>query len=249
MNFKRSDNINTAIINAITVALVVGIFILVVVLALVAFFNEGEFVSALSQRVKLTPRFVITTVLVLFSSSVIYTPFSYGVSMYFLKSKTGKAGLSHVFYLFKDIPLLLKAIAVDTIRRIITIFLRLIVLFVAVVIELAILGLFGDVTRGTFAVVTVLMWCAVIVAFFIIKLKFILCKYVLIANRESSIASCIKTGCRAINKKITVTLKFYLKYLSIYIFLFFTFGFSRARQINKSHDSFCTYAVGLIQNY
>ncbi len=249
MNFKRSDNVNTAIIKGITTALVAGILLVVVILALFAFFYEGEFVSALSQRVKLTPRFVITTLVVLFFSSVIYTPFSYGISMYFLKSKTQRTSFLQIFYLFKKIPLLLKAVLVDTVRRIITIILRLFVLVIAVVFELLILGLFDGVTRTTFAVVTVFMWCVVILVFFVIKLKFILCKYVLIAKPDSKFTDCIKIGCRAINKKILVTLKFYLKYLAIYIFLFFTLGISRARKINKSRDSFCTYAVDLVQKY
>ncbi len=249
MNFKRSDNVNTAIIKIITTALCIAIVAAIVVLAVFAFVYEGEFVSALSLRIKPTPRFIVTTVLVLFFSSVLYTPFSYGISMYFLKSKTTKSTILTCFYLFKNKRLLVKAILVDTLRRVITTFLRACVLVIAVVLELLLLGLFKDVTRSVFVSVTVVMWCFVIVTFFIIKLKFILCKYALIANPQAKVVDCIKIGTRAINKKIVVTLRFYLKYLAIYIFMFFTIGFSRARRINRSRDSFCTYAVGLVSKY
>lgn len=249
MKFKRSDNINTAIINGISIALVFLGAVLIVFFALAAFFYEGEFVSALSERIKPSPRFIITTIVVLFFSSVLYTPFSYGISMYFFKSKTGKTSLLQIFYLFKDIRLLLKAVLTDTVRRLAATFLRLMLLCAAVAVELAVLCLFKDVTRTVFVVVTVFMWSVVITLFFVIKLKFILCKYVLIANPESSVVGCISKGRRAIRGKMIQTLRFYLKYLAIYIFSFFTLGLSGAKRVNRYRDSFCTYAVRLVSNY
>lgn len=221
----------------------------IITLAVVAFAREGEFVSALTLRISPTPQFIVTTVAVLFFSSVLYTPFSYGISMYFLKSKTGKASVLTCFYLFKNPRLAIKAVMVDTLRRVLTTFMRVAVLVIAVVLELLLLGLFDSVTRPVFVGVTVVMWCVVITMFFIIKLKFILCKYVLIAKPDTKAIDCIKIGSRAINKKILVTLRFYLKFLAIYIFMFFTLGLTRARRINKSRDSFCTYAVELVSKY
>ncbi len=249
MKIKRSDNINNAIINAISVALVFLGAVLIASLAVAAFFYEGEFVSALKGRIKPTPTFIISTVLVLFFSSVLYTPFSYGISMYFLKSKTEKTSYLQIFYLFKNMRLLLKAVLIDTIRRLITTLIRLIVLGVAVVVEILVLCLFQDVTRVIFVTVTVFMWSVVITFFFVIKLKFILCKYVFIAKPQSRVLYCISKGRRAIQGKIIETLRFYLKYLAIYIFSFFTLGFSGAKRVNHNRDSFCTYAVRLVSNY
>lgn len=249
MKFKRSDNVNTAIINGISIALVFLGAVLIVFFALAAFFYEGEFVSALSTRVKPSPRFIITTIAVLFFSSLLYTPFSYGISTYFLKSKTQKTSILQIFYLFKNIKLLFKAVAVDTLRRLAATIIRLMLLCMAVVVEIIVLGLFENVTRTVFMAVTIFMWSIVITLFFVVKLKFILCKYVLIANPDSSVLHCISRGRRAIRGKMIETLRFYLKYLAIYIFSFFTLGLAGAKRVNRFRDSFCTYAVRLVSNY
>lgn len=249
MKFKRSDNINTAIINGISIAIVFLGAVVIAFLAVAAYYYEGEFVSALKECINPTPRFVVSTVLVVFFTSVLYTPFSYGISTYFLKSKTGKPSVLQIFYLFNNIKLLFKAIAVDTVRRTLTLILRFMVLCVAVAVELFVIAIIGDVTRTVFIILTVCMWSVVITVFFIIKLKYILCKYVLIANSNCSVADCLLTGSRAIRGKVIQTLRFYLKYLAIYIFSFFTLGFSGAKRVNRDRDSFCTYAVRLVTNY
>lgn len=239
MYFKHSDKI----IKSISIALVFLSAVAVLVLAVAAFLYEGEFVSALALRIKPSPRFVLTTLSVLVMTSILYTPFSYGISIYFLKSKTQKTSVLTVFYLFKNIRLLAKAIAVDTIRRVLVTVLRIFVLAAAVVLEIILLSLFENVTRSVFVAVTVVMWCAVIVLFFVIKLRFILCKYVLISRHTAKITDCVRIGCRASDKRILNILGFYLKYLARSIYLLVTVGRLR------SHDSFCTYAVELVQNY
>ncbi len=250
MIFKRSDNINSAIIKGISVAIVFFAAVALVLCAVAAFFYEGEFISALSDEVSLSPWFYVTTVTVLLVSSVVYTPFSYGISMYFLKSKTEKSKFSDIFYLFNNKRLLLKAIAVDSVRRMITMVFRIVILFFAVVIELAVLRLCLESKESVaFVVITVVLWCFVIAGFLYIKFKFILCKYVLIISPDSSVYRCIKVGYRAITGKTAVTLQFYIKYIAIYIFTFFTLGLAGAKRVNRSRDSFCTYAVRLVSNY
>lgn len=213
----------------ISALIVIAAFVLVIVGGVLAYYYEGDFLSSLR------PGFFVSALSVLFVSSLIYSPFSYGVSYYFLRSKTGEARFSDIFYLFRRPRALFGAIICDTLRRIAIIAFRLMILLLAAVLELLLLKFF---TRGEamFVVLHIIAWSGVLILLFLAKIRFILCKYVLICYPEKSPLCALRRGVHAIRGKTAVVIRFYIKYLALFIL-------PRVR----NRDSFCTFAVSLIK--
>ena len=237
---KRSDNINAVIIKGISVALVFAAAVIILICAIFAFLYEGDILSTLNTR------FFCSALSVLFVSSVIYTPFSYGISYYFLRSRSGDSDFLHVFYLFRTPRLLLKAVFCDLIRRTLITLLRIALLISAAVLELMIIQL---VVRDSslLIILHVFSWGTVLFLMFVIKIRFILCKYVLIQYPCTSIAAAIRSGLSASRGHTPAMIRFYVKYLAVYIFTFLTLGMSRARKLSRTRESFCTFAVSLVK--
>ncbi len=259
---KRTDNINAVIIKGICALLVFFAIVLLIFIAIFTFSVNGEFVAAFTGEISPSRWFYLSSLSVIFVSSLIYTPFSYGISYYFYKSRLQDTSIKELFYLFRNPRRLFRAIAVDSIKRVIVLGYRVFILLTAVVFECIIFLIAtndfeGDIldkaahllTSDSFIILTVLAWCVVIIAFFIVKIRLILCKYVLIYNPDSSIRQCILIGRRAIRGKVKLVIGFYIRYLAIYIFTFLTLGFFHARRVTKTRDSFSSYAVRLVKDY
>lgn len=237
---RRSDNINAVIIKGISVALVFAAAVIMLICAIFAFLYEGDILSTLNAR------FFYSALSVLFVSSVIYTPFSYGISYYFLRSRSGNSDFFHVFYLFRAPRLLFKAVACDIIRRTVITLLRIALLILAALLELMIIRLVPH-DSGMLIILHVFSWGTVLFLMFVIKIRFILCKYVLIQYPCTGVTDAIRLGLAASRGHTPAIIRFYIKYLAVYIFTFLTLGMSRARRLSRTRESFCTFAVSLIK--
>lgn len=265
---NRKNDINIVIVHGISVFIIFALIVAVVIAAVFMFSTKGEFVSVLRGEIKLNLSFYIWTLVVIFVSSVLYTPFSFGISNYFINSKAGTGEFSQIFYLFKNPHLMLKAVSMSVITKIIINLYRIFILVVAVVAEC---GLFvisiiisGEnifdyekdfleyvmqfITGNEFFIIlTVIEWCIVIVMLMTVKMRFILCKYALIRFPELHVIESVKIGCHSISGKIGKTFLFYIKYLSLYIVTFITFGLSGGIIKNRERESFSTYAVRIVE--
>ena len=241
----------------------------IIIVAIFMFFKKGEFVSAFKGELRMSPVFYITALSVVFASSIVYTPFSFGISKYLINSKTKDQKFSDVFYLFKCPRLLFKAIFANTVKKLIIAGYRIVVLLFAVIFECLVFAsvLFfktnnieknisrlverasDTASSGVFILLTVIAWAVVLVMFLYIKIKYILCKYALILNPELSALASIRIGRRAVNGKIKKTVAFYIKYVAIYIFVFLTLGLSGVKSVKNTRDSFSLYAIGLVKDY
>lgn len=243
-------------------------FLLLLVLTLGGIFLfhiNKDFYSAL--RGELNRGFYWSAALILFFSSVIYTPFSYGISHYFLLSVSGEARFSALFFLFQRPALLSKATLVSILKKLLVYLERLAVLLAAAVLEVALFFLFLVVTgENIFAVegnpfllaaefmlrsplligLSVALWSVVLFSVFIIYLRYILCKYVLLEYPDASVLQAVRIGKRAIRGHFFKTLLFYLRYGAFCILNVLSFGLY-ARLAPMKHQSFSVYAVGLVR--
>ena len=265
----KQENINTVIIKGISVSIVFFVSVVIIIAAMFLFSIEGEFLGLLSGRVNLSLTFYISTVAVIIFSSLMFTPFSFGISYYFINSKAGTGSFLQIFYLFKRPRLMFKAIAMNTVKKLIINIYKVVTLILAVVAECGIFVI-SIVVSGEnifdyennffesvisfmsnsefFIILTIIEWALVICTFFYFKIKFIICKYVLIANPAVGPIEAVRIGKFAISGLVFKTVLFYLKYLSIYIFTFITLGLSDAVDKNKTRESFSTYALRVASN-
>lgn len=230
--------------------------------------TRGEFVSASKNEFGPDISFYIWTLVVILISSVVYTPISFGISNYFINAKAGNGNFKQIFYLFKTPKLLFKAVIMSAIRQIIINISRFVILLIALVAEcgLFVISVFlsGEnifiyekdflqnvmdfiTSNDFFIILTVIEWCVVLILFFSLKLRYIMCKYALIRFPELTIIEAIRIGRYSISGRLGKTFFFYIKYLSIYIVTFLTFGLSGGIIKNRTRDSFSTYAVRTVE--
>lgn len=265
----RNNDISTVIIQGISVSILFVIIVALVIAALFMFNTKGEFVKALNGEIRLSASFYISAVLVIFVSSILFTPFSFGISNYFINLKTKTAHFSQIFYLFKDPRLMFRAIIMNTLKKLIINFYRIATLILAVLAECGIfvvsIAVSGEnifdyehnflesaaefITHDTFFIaVTVLEWCIVLIVFIVINMRYIMCKYALIRYPSLGVVECIRIAEFSIRGKIMKTVLFYIRYISKYIFTFLTMGLSNTVIRNSNRDSFSTYAVDVVEN-
>ena len=273
MSVKKSissnNDMSTVMIKGISVIIIFFFIFLIIIVALFMFNTKGEFVKALNGQIKPSLSFYVTTLIVLLVSSVLFTPFSFGISNYFINSKVGTGNFSQVFYLFKNPRLMFKAVIMNTLKNTIINFYRVITLVFALLAECGVfvisVAISGEnifdyeqnflpsvaqfITHNTFFIIlTVIEWCIVLMIFIILKMRYIMCKYALIRFPQLKIIETLRVGEFAIRGKILRTILFYIKYISIYIFTFLTMGLSKAVIRNKNRDSFSTYAVRVVES-
>lgn len=265
---NKNDDINTTIVRGISVSLLFVIAVAVIIGAIYMYSTRGEFVNASKDGLSPDISFYIWTLAVIFVSSILYTPISFGISNYFINAKAGKGNFRQVFYLFKSPLLLLKAVVMSALRQIIINIGRFMILLVALVAEcgLFVISAFlsGEnifiyekdflqnvmdfiTSNDFFIILTVIEWCVVLVFFFWLKMRYIMCKYALIRFPELTVIEAIRIGRYSISGRLGKTFFFYIKYLSLYIVTFLTFGLSGAVIKNRTRDSFSTYAVRTVE--
>ncbi len=208
-----------------------------------------------------------SALLVLVFSSVLYTPFSYGVSHYFLQAAKGPARFSAVFFLFGRPRLLIKATVLSVVKKGLIYLERLVVLLVGALVQVVLFfGFLIFTGQNVFAVegnpfesaaafmfqtpglitLSVLLWCGMLVLFFLIYLRYVLCKYVLLLYPEVSVFQALKVGKGAIAGNIGRTLLFYWGYGAFCLLNLLSFGLY-ARRGSRRPCGFSAYAGQLVR--
>lgn len=221
------------------------------------FHVNGDFYSAFRHR--LDGGFYLSAVLILLFSSVLFTPFFYGISYYFLQ-ENGR--FSQLFFLFHRPLLLTKATAVSVIKKILSHLERLALLLAAAILEVGLFFSFLVVTgEDVFAVsqdpflaaaefmlrspwlisLSVILWSGVLLGMLIIYLRYILCKYMLLLYPDVGVLQAIRVGRRAIKGHLWRTMLFYLGYGAYCVLLILSFGLYRPAR----HQLFSAYAAEL----
>ncbi|MBQ7971179.1 MAG: hypothetical protein IJ294_02360 [Clostridia bacterium] len=198
------------------------------------YYRNRDFYQAF--RLRLSSSFYLSAAGVLFLSSVLYTPFSYGISYYFLRSFEGKARFSALFFLFCRPSLLLKAIAVSMGKKVFIYLERLWILLAASLLEVVMFFLFllfkGEDLFGIegnpfilaaefmahtppLIVLSVLLWCGVLLAMVLSSVRYVLCKYLLLSVQDAGVGQVLKVGKQAIKGRLLQTLIFYLRYVAL----------------------------------
>ncbi len=224
--------------------------------------RKGDFYSAFQGE--LNRGFYWSALLVLVCSSVLYTPFSYGISHYFLRSAAGEeVRFSAVFFLFRYPVLLTKAVLLSVLKKGLIYLQRLALLLGAAVAEVALFFSFLVVTgEDIFSVegnpflvaaefmlrspwligLSAVLWSGVLLGSFFLYLKYILCKYVLLEYPDVSVRQALKIGRDALRRHFLKTLLFYLRYGAFCILYLFSFGWATTKQ-----RSFSVYAAQLAE--
>lgn len=245
--------------------MVVLVFLLALSLAfggLWLFHTNGDFYSALKSE--LDSDFYLSAGLLILFTSVLYTPFSYGISHYFILSAKGKAHFRELFFLFRRPLLLTKATAVSVVKKMSVYLERLFLLLAGAVLEVVLFFSFLLVTgEDLFAVredpfrlaaefmldspwligLSVLLWCGVLLGFLVIYLRYILCKYVLLLYPDAGVLQAIRVGRGAIRGHLLKTMLFYLRYGALSVLTVLSFGLSGRLQ----RRSFSVYAAELTE--
>jgi hypothetical protein len=256
---NKTDTLSSAIIKSISVCIVLLGTLSAILLALYFYNTNGEFLSA----IKLSRGFYFPALVTLFAFALVYTPISYGISKYFINSKENRALFSDIFYLFKNPRLLQRAVLITLVKRIIIMVCRFGILLAALLFEclifVAAVTVSGNnifdfeqsffqsaaefaVSNRFFIVCTVIQWLVVVILLLYVKMRYILCKYVLICNPLVSVREAIVIGKRSISCKTLKVVAFYVKYFSEYVLVFLTFGRYSVK------DSFSSFAVSLVKS-
>lgn len=257
--FMKNDR--RGILYALMIALA-SLAVLLLILGGIFLLNrKGDFYSAFQGE--LSRGFYWSAVLVLVFSSVLYTPFSYGISHYFLSSAAGEEPrFSEVFFLFRHPALLTKATLLSVLKKGLVYLERLALLLSAAVAEVALFFGFLVVTgedvfsmRGDpFAAaaefmlrspwligLSAVLWSGVLLGIFFIYLRYILCKYVLLEYPDVSVWQALKIGKSSIRGHFFKTLLFYLRYGAFCILHLLSFGLAVTKR-----RSFSVYAAELV---
>ncbi len=260
MGLRRQGQKNRGILYGVMCLLVFFVGLLLVFGGIWLFRERGDFYSAF--RGQLSRGFYLSAILVLLFSSVLYTPFSYGVSFYFLSAFKGDARFCDLFFLFRRPLLLGKAIMVSGVKKVLIWWERLLVLLVAAMGEVGLFFLFMVVSgEDVFTVsgnpftmaaefmlrspwligLSVALWSVVLFLFLLIYLRYILCKYVLLEYPDASVFQAIQVGKGALRGHLWRTLLFYLRYGAFCCLKILSFGLYR----EEKPFGFSVYGAGL----
>ncbi len=226
---------------------------------------NGDFYAALQGG--LHRGFYYQTFAVLAASSLVYAPFSFGISHYFIGAAQGMARFLDLFYLFRRPRMLAKAALLTLIKKLLIYWERILLLLLGTLVEVGLFWAFlvfsGEdvfsvdgnpfVQAGAFMLrspelitLSVILWSGVLFGIFIIFLRYVLCKYVLICYPDVRIFQAIRVARISIRGKLLRTMLFYLRYGSYVLLTLLTGGvFGRSRGVK--HRTFSVYACGLVQ--
>lgn len=219
---------------ALLVGLSFGALILLGLGGIWLFHRNGDFYSAFQSGLR--PAFYLSAGSLLLFGSVLYTPFSYGISYYFLLAAEGRARFRAIFFLFCRPRLLTRAAVLAILKKGMIYLERLALLLLAALVEvflfLTFLLLKGEdlfslrqdpfvlaadfmLRHPPLMVLSILLWGGVLLGMVLIYLRHILCKYVLLCVPAVGILQALKVGRLAIRGHLWKTLFFYLRYGAI----------------------------------
>ncbi len=227
---------------------------------------NGDFYSALQGEIN--QGFFLSALLVLIFSSILFTPFSYGISHYFILSARERASFRALFFLFHQPILLTKATVVSILKKILIYFERLLLLLVAAILEVLLFFSFllvsgadiFSVQENPFRLaaafmlgspwlvgLSILLWSCVLYGFILINLRYLLCKYVLLQYPAANVMQAVQVGRQAIRGKLFRTLLFYLRFCAIAVLTTLSFGLSARFADGIYQRSFSSYACELVE--
>ena len=259
---KAFSGENRGILYAIMITLIFVLLLVAGVGGLLLYQTQGDFYSAFRGR--LGQSFYLSAFGMLVATAVLYTPFSYGISYYFILAADGNARFSAFFYLFRHPALLIRAMLISVIKKILIYWERLLLLLMAAVIEVVLF--FGfllvsgsnvfDVKENPFTLaaefmlgspwligLSVGLWSLVLLGIFGIELRYILCKYVFLCYPEIGLLQAIRVGRFAICGNWGRTLGFYLRYGAYCVLTVLTLGFRKRNR--AGHRNFSSFACEL----
>ncbi len=254
------------VLYAIMLLLAFLLFLFLLIGGIYLFQVNRDFYSALEGRLR--RGFYLSALSVLIFSSILYTPFSYGISRYFILSYRGEAGVGDLFFLFRTPLLMLKAVAVTMVKKVLIYLEQLLLLLLAALAEVALFFSFLVVTgEDVFSVqenpfrlaadfmlrspalitLSIVLWASVLLWMLVIYLRYVLCKYVLLQYPAVGVWQAIRIGRDAIRGKVLQTLLFYLRYGAFCVLTLLAYGLSKRIAKAKRHRSFSVYACDLAE--
>ena len=265
---KRRNYIleSRGILYAAAMALLFAALIFLVIGGIALYQINGDFYEAF--RGGLHRGFYFQTIAVLAASSWVYAPFSFGISRYFISASQGTARFFEFFYLFRRPRTLAKAALLTLVKKLLTYWERLLLLLAAATLEV---GLFfgflilsgkdvfsmgGNpfVQAGEFMLqsprliaMSIILWCGFLIGLFVIFLRYVLCKYVLICYPDIRIFQAVRVARLSIRGKLLRTMFFYLRYGSYVLLTLLTFG-AFGRRTRLKHRTFSAYACQLVRD-
>lgn len=260
---KQGNAERRGIFYAIMILMLFLLLVLLLLGGLMLFRVNKDFYSAFRSR--LDGGFYLSAWLILLCSSLLYTPFSYGISHYFIQ---GTGGLRAVFFLFRRPVLLTKATAVSVLKKALIYLERLLLLLLAALLEVALFFMFlvvhGEdifsvqedpfrlaaefMLRSPWLIgLSILLWSGVLFGMLVIYLRYILCKYVLLLYPDAGVFQALRVGRAAIKGRLLCTLLFYLRYGAYCILLVLSLGWSSRMVRPKRHKPFSLYACELVE--
>lgn len=251
-------------------AVIIMLLFLIVTAALVAanflvYSGQNPYTS-LSERLK--PSFYYRTVLIILISSLLYTPFSYGISNYFSQGARRNPKFSDIFFMFcrpllfaKAVSLRLLILVIRGLYQLVALLLGVLaegVLYIATliwqkqnVLNMSIRELLqqieNTIVRQHFLYFSIFIWCIILLAFLLFYVRFMFCKYALLRFEELSILEAFRIGLFATRGRLFSILRYYLTYISYYVLLFATFGLLYVFLKPYREENFSIYAMRLVE--
>ncbi len=255
-----SNEEHRGILYAVMTFLIFLAGIILILGGLYLFHRNEDFYAVFRQR--LNGGFYLSAWLVLVFSSLLYTPFSYGISHYFIKEG---GGIKELFFLFRQPLLMTKAIAVSFLKKVLIYGERLLLLLGAAIVEVVLFFSFLLVTgENVFSVqenpfrlaaefmlrspwliaLSIILWSLFLLGILLIHLRYILCKYVLLLYPDAGVLQSLRVGRDAIKGNLIRTVFFYLRYGAYCVLVVLSFGMVRRLR----HKRFSQYACQLTRS-
>lgn len=255
----------------VTVGSVILLFFATVVLLMVANFLANLYMEegfAGVAKIRLRNVFYWRALLILALSSVVYTPFSYGISYLFYRNATGMGvQVRHLFFFFGAPRFLGKAICAKIVISLMTAMLGILVLLLVCAIQLGLLfpvllwqqadffskDVFGMLVRlfshqKWFAVMTLLLWSITLLWLIAVRLRFSLCKFALLLYPNFSVYEMIKVGLMVTKGKVLYIFFHYIRLTAYCLVLIFSFGLAARKLRKAAPTAFSLWAMHQIED-
>lgn len=258
---------NEGVLLVLRVLAVVLVFLLLVTAFIVANYQVSKEQSTYQSFFeRLHPSFYIRTAIILFLSSLLYTPISYGISNYFVCSIHRKPKFSDIFFMFAKPKLFFKAVGLRMLIWLIRGVFQLTALFVGIVTEAVLVMiplLSGNIEvlnmsvselihylentlPGGFMYFSVFLWLFILLMMLMLYVRFSFCKYALLRFEELTVIESFKIGLYATRGRLFKVLGYYIRYYSYYVLLFASLGLLNVFLKPFQEENFSSFAYNRV---
>ena len=248
-------------------ALVLVFFIVILILLTAVFMvSRGENAySSLWDR--LHPSFFCQTAVIVILSSLLYTPFSYGISRFFIVGSRRQATLRDLFYLFGKPRVFCKAVlmrvaiwamrgAWQVAALIAGIAAQGLIYILTLagqgknVMNMSVQDLFRQVRYAVvsqrFVALSVLIWAGFLLTLAFLYVRYMFCKYALLTFETLHVSEAIRIGLLATRGRLFFIMRRYLSFLAYCICIFLSFGLLYRVLKPYREESFSLFARRLV---